>query len=582
MSAPGGAAGRGAGVEGAGGATGQQQDHQRDQQQQQQQQAQDDAGVGAGSAAKEAKEAEKTPQEQLFTACAMGEADKVRELLANKAEVDVQAKDATGYHALQWAALNNRTAVVQLLLDAGAVIDARDSVSEQGAIHWAAVRGSTQALDLLLSSGASLLLADNQGYTAMHVAAQYGATALIWHLVHRWEADWEVLDSAGRTPLHWAAYKNFGDTTRLLMFLGADLERKDNEGCMALHWAAVKGNFEASRLLLLATSSERVLDDTEKAGKTAADLARDGGHGHIALFIDRQKKSIRQSKRRKCKGMEGMAPGLWAFIIGLTTLFFFALRNFRFSSGMQLAPDGLPMEGTASGSIVVTFGMLIVFATVSSGLALLYHASTTDPGYVPIGGNKGPGARGLSAEEIAVLNASDWQRLCPTCKVVKPPRAKHDSVTNRCVLEFDHYCPWTGAPVAKGNHRSFVTFLLLETTAMVVALLVAIYAVCYDHDMPWGSGKAMSHLIVYHSSILTFFAVDGFGLISVLALTCYQMNGVARNILTAEDMRAHFNASGNPYDRGSYENMRRFFKHGSHGIEVAPDGPKKCSSRRGG
>ena len=39
-----------------------------------------------------------------------------------------------------------------------------------------------------------------QGYTAMHVAAQYGATALLWHLVHRWEADWDSLDSSGRTP----------------------------------------------------------------------------------------------------------------------------------------------------------------------------------------------------------------------------------------------------------------------------------------------------------------------------------------------------------------------------------------------
>lgn len=416
----------------------------------------------------------------------------------------------------------------------------------------------------------------------MHVAAQYGATALLWHLVHRWEADWDSLDSSGRTPLHWAAYKNFGDTCRLLLFLGSDIERRDVEGCTPLHWAAVKGNFETARQVLLAMPSEAGLSLQDKGGKTAAELAREGGHQHIALFIDKQRNSVRDAKRRRrCKGMEAMAPVLWVFITGLLTLFLYALRNFRYAT--VVAPPGdLPLERVPGGSLVVTLGVLVVFTTCASGLALLYHASTTDPGFIPMGGVKSKGGRGLAPEDIAVLHSGDWQRVCPTCKIIKPSRAKHDGVSNRCVREFDHNCPWIGAPVGKGNHRSFVTFLLLEATAMIVSLLTAIYAVCNDFDMPWGSGRAMHHMMLHHSSVVAFFVVDAFGLISVLALTCYQMNGVARNVLTAEDMRHHFAAGGNPYDRGSYQNIRRFFSKGSHGAEHAPDGPKKCGHPRSG
>jgi len=32
---------------------------------------------------------------------------------------------------------------------------------------------------------------------------------------------------------------------------------------------------------------------------------------------------------------------------------------------------------------------------------------------------------------------------CTVCEQVKPPRAHHCMVTNRCVLRMDHFCPWT-------------------------------------------------------------------------------------------------------------------------------------------
>jgi hypothetical protein len=48
------------------------------------------------------------------------------------------------------------------------------------------------------------------------------------------------------------------------------------------------------------------------------------------------------------------------------------------------------------------------------------------------------------------------QPVCPTCRVVKPPRSHHCRECNNCVAIFDHHCPWIGNCVARRNYRNFV------------------------------------------------------------------------------------------------------------------------------
>ena len=57
-------------------------------------------------------------------------------------------------------------------------------------------------------------------------------------------------DVDGRTPLHWAAYKGFAHSMRLLIVLDAQISVGDREGCTPLHWAAIRGNSEACTVLL--------------------------------------------------------------------------------------------------------------------------------------------------------------------------------------------------------------------------------------------------------------------------------------------------------------------------------------------
>ena len=50
-------------------------------------------------------------------------------------------------------------------------------------------------------------------------------------------------------------------------------------------------------------------------------------------------------------------------------------------------------------------------------------------------------------------------RYCKICQTIKPPRAHHCTVSGRCILEFDHYCPWVGRTVGYQNYRYFVLLL---------------------------------------------------------------------------------------------------------------------------
>lgn len=51
-------------------------------------------------------------------------------------------------------------------------------------------------------------------------------------------------------------------------------------------------------------------------------------------------------------------------------------------------------------------------------------------------------------------------RRCHKCNDnFKPGRAHHDSVTGRCVVKFDHFCPWVGNAVGAMNHKFFVLFV---------------------------------------------------------------------------------------------------------------------------
>ena len=129
-------------------------------------------------------------------ACAYGDLDRLRELLAQPRDLSASTSqggggggtslgyealstpDAEGYFPLQWAALNNQVHCLHFILQdphcrKHVDMNAKDVNTGQTALHWAAVRGCVGVLKVLHDFGAKMTLKDNKGYTCAHVAAQY-------------------------------------------------------------------------------------------------------------------------------------------------------------------------------------------------------------------------------------------------------------------------------------------------------------------------------------------------------------------------------------------------------------------------
>uniref|UniRef100_A0A7N0RGC7 S-acyltransferase n=1 Tax=Kalanchoe fedtschenkoi TaxID=63787 RepID=A0A7N0RGC7_KALFE len=520
---------------------------------------------------------EESLRNDVYTAAAYGDLDKLRKLVEGEG-CSVSEPDGIGYYALQWAALNNRAAAAQYIIEHGADVNAMDHTG-QTALHWSAVRGGIQVAELLLQEGARVNAADMYGYQTAHVAAQYGQTAFLYHIVTKWNANPDVPDNDGRSPLHWAAYKGFADCIRLLLFLDAHRSRQDKEGCTPLHWAAIRGNLEACTVLVQAGKKEDLMV-TDNTGMTPAQLASDKNHREVAFFLG----NARRLLEKRCDGNQrfaqfsklGLAPILWCIIFILLV---------TYTHSVILAPN---MPSLTAGLALVAW-MGVFMAT--GGLYLFYRCSSKDPGFIklnmhdPHNRKQDEPLLKMDLNNPALL-AGNWSQLCATCKVVRPLRAKHCSTCDRCVEQFDHHCPWVSNCIGKKNKRDFFSFLILEVSAMFITGAVAVMRVVTDPLAPNYFGGWVRHAATQHPGAIAFIISDFFLFFGVAALTVVQASQISRNITTNEManmlrysyLRGPTGRFRNPYDHGCRKNCTDFLVTGyNEDVECAaadnhPDG----------
>ena len=164
----------------------------------------------------------------LIHASALGHTDTVRTLLCMpEVEVD-KAESSTGCTALHHAVNSKRAEVLEVLIDAGADIEAKDDMGHSP-LHSACHQGELAIVKMLVRAGAGVSVTDNEGDTCLIFAACAGCTRTVRYLVGFPEVDVNHQGSNNLTALQRAADESHPNVMRVLIDAGADLESIDDD-----------------------------------------------------------------------------------------------------------------------------------------------------------------------------------------------------------------------------------------------------------------------------------------------------------------------------------------------------------------
>jgi ankyrin repeat protein len=202
--------------------------------------------------------------------------------------------DEYGKTALHLAAETDQVEAAQMLLDAGADMEAKTAWGAT-ALDWAATMGSVGVGDLLLARGAS-------GFTLV-VAAGLGKLDVVKSIVvsgvdltsHRrrgapdlpnddWPADSaHILRDVLSDAMYAAARNGHTEVVEYLLDHGAAIDAKGVFGATALHGAAINGHRNVVELLVTRGASLDIRD--ARYHSTPEGWAREGGHIELAKLL---------------------------------------------------------------------------------------------------------------------------------------------------------------------------------------------------------------------------------------------------------------------------------------------------------
>ncbi|XP_053348675.1 serine/threonine-protein phosphatase 6 regulatory ankyrin repeat subunit A-like isoform X1 [Clarias gariepinus] len=167
----------------------------------------------------------------LHVAAKFGHKTVVQVLLQRGLHVDATNKD--GLTALHVAVENCKPKVVQILLGSGAQVQLRGGKALEMPLHIAArVKDGEKVAEMLLKSGAEVNTEQDNGETAMHIAACHGNLQTMGTLLEE-GADLTWRSKAEETPLHVAVrHCHAHIVVWILEYLTRERHRKGTELCV--------------------------------------------------------------------------------------------------------------------------------------------------------------------------------------------------------------------------------------------------------------------------------------------------------------------------------------------------------------
>uniref|UniRef100_A0A915E1T5 Palmitoyltransferase n=1 Tax=Ditylenchus dipsaci TaxID=166011 RepID=A0A915E1T5_9BILA len=149
-------------------------------------------------------------------------------------------------------------------------------------------------------------------------------------------------------------------------------------------------------------------------------------------------------------------------------------------------------------------------------------------------------------------------RYCIRCAIVKPDRTHHCSTCDKCVLKFDHHCPWVNTCINFTNYKFFVLF-----NCYGFLLCIFVFFSLLPYFIRWfRSMNPLRDYDVEFVSVLVLFVVSGLFSISLGCLAFYHLYLISKNKTTNETFgppRFSYGVDKNIYNLGCKRNFREVF-----------------------
>jgi len=229
-------------------------------------------------------------------------------------------------------------------------------------------------------------------------------------------------------------------------------------------------------------------------------------------------------------------------------------------------PQVLPPPGVVLGSFLgISQSVLGVAILISFALA-----SFVNPGIVP---RNETIPKELKADHLDVqgkplhrflrINGiTVKQKFCMTCNIFRPPRSKHCSFCDNCVLRFDHHCTWLGNCVGLHNYRYFVVLIYSATMFLIQCIFVTFCI--FDQRTAQDYGDQADFLdwaftCTGDPILVGFLVYCIFLVVAVLLLSVYHTVISLQNLTTNEHVKNYY--KDNPFDFGMRQNCAQIYCH---------------------
>jgi len=173
----------------------------------------------------------------------------------------------------------------------------------------------------------------------------------------------------------------------------------------------------------------------------------------------------------------------------------------------------------------------------------------TEPGYLPCSDAPDYGWSDV---------LPNGRKYCVTCRLWRPPRAKHCRYCKACVRNFDHHCAWVGTCIGERNHSPFTFFLFFVTSLISYILMVCLYVVYESSYHATDENTGYNQFIHTIQSKPVVFVLCIFGLFFLLTvgnLFIFHIYLIATNQTTNEYVKGTWQNTLNPYNEGCGANF---------------------------